>query len=283
MGITHNSIRMLPKFTLLKASFSLGLIVVILIPLLAYFLVLPHSNQVKAQTAQTKISLINNSYPDKLSIIAYRNGNDVTAQIKVTDVVDTDGLAGFGFKISYDSNLVSIVDSNGDGKADTGTVIAGSFLTSTGKQSACGDGFLDKDTTTPNKIWLTYSCVTLGLTPSAPTGSGNLATVKFRPGPNLGYTVLTLAETELVDNTQTASLIPHISSNISFIITKCANFDGVGVVNLFSDILGEINRWNMTSSNPAWDPKYDLDNNDRIDLFNDILGTIAQWNMECTP
>jgi len=39
----------------------------------------------------------------------------------------------------------------------------------------------------------------------------------------------------------------------------------------------------MTSSNPLWDPKYDLDNNGNIDLFNDIIGTILQWNMECTP
>ena len=274
----------LSKLAFLKSKVMFGLFLAISLSLLTFFLILPFSSQTLAQAPQTKISLTNKDYPTTNLIIGYPNGNEVTALIKVSDVTDTDGLAGFAFKIGFDKTTVSVVDNNNDGIADQDKVQIGSFLTSSGKQSACSDAFLDKDLTNPNKIWLTYSCVTLGLTPSAPTGSGNLATVKFKPGPNSpSETILTLAETELVDNTQSANLIAHTTQNITLAVMRCANFDGVGVVDLFNDILGELGRWNMTSSNPLWDPKYYLDNNGNIDLFNDIIGTILQWNMECTP
>jgi len=277
----HKSTRKLPKLVFSKGRGTLGLILAILLPFLTYFSILPFANQTLGQTPQTTISMVNKNYPGS-QLIGYPNGNDVTAEVKVNNVTDTDGLAGFAFKISYDSNLVSIVDSNGDGKADTGTVIAGSFLTSTGKQSACGDGFLDKDTTTPNKIWLTFSCVTLGLTPSAPQGTGVLATVKFKPKANLGTTILTLSETELIDNTQSANLITHTTQNLALPVMKCADFNGNGSVQLIGDILAVINRFGWTTSNPNWDPKYDLNNDGKINLIGDILPTILQFGMYCT-
>ena len=123
----HKSTRKLPKLVFSKGRGTLGLILAILLPFLTYFSILPFANQTLGQTPQTTISMVNKNYPGS-QLIGYPNGNDVTAEVKVNNVTDTDGLAGFAFKISYDSNLVSIVDSNGDGKADTGTVIAGSLL-----------------------------------------------------------------------------------------------------------------------------------------------------------
>ena len=63
------------------------------------FLILPFSSQTLAQAPQTKISLTNKDYPTTNLIIGYPNGNEVTALIKVSDVTDTDGLAGFAFII----------------------------------------------------------------------------------------------------------------------------------------------------------------------------------------
>lgn len=273
----------LPKLAFLKGRVYLGRVLPIFLVFTLIFAFLPFFNQASGQTPQTKISVINKTYPTQgLPFIGYRNGPDVILQIKVNNVTDPDGLAGFSIKFRYHKLIVSVADTNNDNIADQDAVQPDSFLTSSGKQSACSDAFLDPDQTDPNYIWLTYSCVTLGLTPSAALGTGALATIKFKPKAILGGTSTGSWETELVDNTQSANLIPHIGTYASILITKCADMDGNGQVTVPGDILGVILRYNWNTSNPSWDPKYDLNDDGRIDVPYDILGAIYQYQMFCT-
>ena len=283
MGLS-NSTWKLPKLAFLKGRVYLGRVLPIFLVFTLIFAFLPFFNQASGQTPQTKITVINKAYPTKgLPYIGYPNGPDVILQIKVNDVTDPDGLAGFSIKLRYDKTIVSVADTNNDNIADQDAVQPDSFLTSSGKQSACSDAFLDPDQTNPNKMWLTYSCVTLGLTPSAALGTGALATIKFKPKAILGSTSFGSLETELVDNTQSANLIPHTPGGASILITKCANFNGADDnIDVPNDILPLILRYNWNTSNPNWDPKYDLNNDGRIDVPNDILVAIFQYGMHCT-
>lgn len=279
----HKSTWKLPKLVFSKGRVYVSRILLISLVITLIFAFLPFLNQASGQTPQTKISVINKTYPaQSLPFIGYPNGPDVILQIKVNDVTDPDGLAGFSIKLGYDKTIVSVADTNNDNIADQDAVQPDSFLTSSGKQSACSDAFLDPDQTNPNKIWLTYSCVTLGLTPSASLGTGALATIKFKPKAKLGSTSFGSLETELVDNTQSANLIPHTAGYASIRIIKCADMDGNGQVTVPGDILGIILRYNWDISNPNWDPKYDLNDDGRIDVPNDILPAIFQYNTYCT-
>lgn len=244
-----------------------------------------------SQTTSTKVSTADPYDLTKTVLIGYPNGYPILVDVRVSNLFQEipdrtlmpEGLGGFSFKIGYDNTLVTIPDSNNDGIADSEAVTPSGFLLFPQKERVCSDAYIDPDEVTPTKSWLTYTCVTLGSDPTGPVGSGPLARVSFTPLARRGSMQLELAATQLADNSENANLIPHTTSTIRISIVKCANFDGIGVVDLFNDILGVINRWNMRSGDLGWDPKYDLDDNGIIDLFNDVLGTILQWNMQCTP
>lgn len=237
-----------------------------------------------AQTAQTKVSLINKIKPAQLFLIGYPNGKNVTAEVKVSDVTDSDGLAAFAFKIGYDPTLVTVADSDGDGVADSSVVTPGTFLGSTGKQATCSQAYIDPTSSALKQ--LTFSCITLGPDPAAPKGSGSLATINFITQSKLATGNLTLNYTQLADNTENANLITHTASGIFIMIIKCADVSGPGGlpdgrVDLSNDILGISYRYQMTSGHPNWDQKYDLNNDGRIDLANDLLGAAYQYGVNC--
>lgn len=226
---------------------------------------------VLAQTVQPKIFFFGAPTP----LIGYPGGNLVTAQVRLSNFSIPSGLGAFLFKVKFDPNLVTVIDTNSDGVVDSDRITSGTFLASSGKQVVCSDGFIDPDQVDATKKLLTYSCVTTGLTPSAPTGSGILATIKFTTKNRLGNTSLILTSTELVENTLNSTLVPHTVGNISLLVVKCGDFDRNTVVNL-DDILAVANRYGQSSTTIGWDAKYDLDGNNFINI-DDILDTSYQY------
>lgn len=230
--------------------------------------------QVLAQTVQTTIK-----FNDGLPIVAIIGGQQRSLNVQLNDFSDPDGLAAFSFKLKYGPALLPIADANSDGKVDAGQVTVGSFLGSSGKQVACGDGYIDKDTVDSTKKLLTFSCVTLGSTPAGPTGSGRLATINFTTGSTLGIGPLSLTTTELVDNTEVANLISHTSSTATIQIAKCGDYDGNRIVAL-ADILAVAQKFGLNPSSPNWDPKYDVDGNNAVGIA-DILTVAKEFGMMC--
>ena len=232
------------------------------------------ASQVLAQTASTTITINNGQ-----DVVAIVGGQQRFFQIQLNNLSDPDGLAAFGFKLKFDPNLLPVADANGDGKADAGQVTVGSFLGSSGKQVACSDGYIDKDTTDSTKKLLTFSCVTFGSTPAGPTGSGRLVTISFTTGNTLGIGSLSLVSTELVDNTEVANLISHTSSTAIIQIAKCGDYNGDRVVAMV-DILADAQKFGLTSSSPNLDPKYDVDGNNAVNI-QDILTVAKEYGMRC--
>src|SRR3990167_888931 len=225
------------------------------------------ASQVIAQTTDTFIRIGDGT----TLIVRIVGGQQTSIPVYLGNFSNPDGLAAFSFKFKYDPTLLPIADANGDGKADAGQVTVGSFLGSSGKQVACSDGYIDKDTTDNTKRLLNFSCITPGPTPTGPTGSGNLATINFTTGNTLGVGSLSLSATELVDNTEFANLIPHNSttSNLRIQIAKCADFTGDKRIAMV-DILAVARKFGLNPSSPNWDPMYDLDGNNLVTI-SDIL------------
>ena len=235
------------------------------------------ASQVIAQTTDTFIRIGDGT----TLIVRIVGGQQTSIPVYLGNFNDPDGLAAFSFKFKYDPTLLPIADANGDGKADAGQVTVGSFLGSSGKQVACSDGYIDKDTTDNTKRLLNFSCITPGPTPSGPTGSGDLATINFTTGNTIGVGPLSLSATELVDNTEFANLIPHnnTANNLPFRIAKCADFTGDKFVAIF-DLLALAPKFGLNSSSPDWDPKYDIDDNNFVNVF-DILIAAREFTQRC--
>ena len=273
-----NPLFRLPQNSSFRGSLFFGLFKKSLTYLLSLALVFLSTGtlfQVLAQTASTTIK-INNGLP----VVAIVGGQQRFFQVQLSNFSDPNGLAAFSFKFKYDPTLLPIADANGDGKADVGQVTVGSFLGSSGKQVACSDGYMDKDTADNTKRLLNFSCVTFGPTPSGPTGSGDLATINFTTGNTIGVNgSLSLSATELVDNTEYANLISHTANNALIQIAKCADFSGDRYVNIF-DILALAQKFGLSPSYSNWDPRYDLDGNNYVNVF-DILIAAREFGMIC--
>ena len=235
------------------------------------------ASQVIAQTTDTFIRIDDGATP----IVRIVGGQQRSIPVYLGNFNDPDGLAAFSFKLKYDPILLPIADANNDGKADAGQVTVGPFLGSSGKQVACSDGYIDNDTADNTKRLLNFSCVTLGPTPSGPTGSGTLAGISFTTGNTIGGGFLSLTLTELVDNAEFVNLIPHnnTANNVSFWIAKCGDFTGDKVVAIY-DILILAQKFGFNASLPNWDPKYDLNGDNFVSIF-DIRLAAREFTMIC--
>jgi len=267
----------LPKHSSIRRRFFFGLsrFISICLLILALNLTLPTTiNKVFGQTPQTMMFFGSpgSSWP-ATTIVGVQNGPIVTREIRVSDVTDANGLAAFMFKVKYDKTLVSIQDNDNNGIADEGQVTPGGFLASAGKQTACSNPYLDPDQTNVNNKKLAYVCVTLGPTPDAPTGTGNLATIKFKPGSNLGMFPLTLESTQLANNSENPNLIPHIIINASFRVARCADFTGDHKVRM-ADVSKVVENYGTSNA------LYDLDENGIV-LSPDITIAVYQYGITC--
>lgn len=263
----------------IRTSFTRGVYLGLIIALISLFV--PFSwRLVFGQTAQTQVSMMGRNQPSQAKIIAFPNGN-LTADVKVANVTNPSGLAAFSFTVGYNPNLLTVPDANGDGVADSNVVTVGPFLGSSGKQVQCGSGYIDLDEKDVTKKKLTFSCVTIGPLPAAPTGSGTLATINFKTGSTLGSGTLTFKYSELADNTANANLISNVATNMPIQVAKCADFDGNKLVTLGGDIGPLVGRFDMTPTDPGWNPIYDLNGNGVIDLGYDIAVAAMEFDMTC--
>lgn len=261
-----------------------------------------------AATTQIIISKSNTAPDPVTSLVFYRDGPPVNLYVWAKDVKDNLGAASFEVYFTYNNDLLQV----------TALTQNTTWLASTGRQVNCTPPWWatappyvhpTDDPDDPAWQWEgQVGCETLDGSPP-PFGpmcpgqcTGLLASLTVQPrspqppvNTTLNFAVPSgnpivtyrtwifdtgyFAGGPVTEPSEIQASVPNINVNI----VKCANFDGIGPVDLFNDILGVIARWNMRSSDPGWNPIYDLDSNGAIDLFNDILGTIVQWNMECTP
>ncbi len=270
----------LPQISSFGGISSFGIfkkLLIIVASLSLVFLSSGTTSQVLAQTSGTYIRIGDGTTP----VVRIVGGQRHPIPIYLGNFSDPDGLAVFSLKLKYDPLLLPIADANGDGKTDAGQVTVGSFLGSSGKQVVCGDGYIDKDQTDSTKKILDFACVTLGSTPAGPTGSGILANINFTTGNTLGAGSLSLILTELADNAEFATLIPHnnTAKNLPFRIAKCADFTGDKFVAIF-DLLALAPKFGLNSFSPDWDPKYDIDDNNFVNVF-DILIAAREFTQRC--
>ena len=229
------------------------------------------------------------------SIILTPGGAPRPVYIWVTDVKEPAGVSTFQLALQYDATdfLATTVSGDLDGIGD------GTWLGSTGRSSFCQP---DGGPPEPGKLF--GACYTLGPPPPVgPTGSGLLGNVLLWPGAELGAaSQLVLVEPEACPPTCTGVLgtylldtnftpenikqIPLTLVESTVVFLGCADNSpppsGDGVVDLPNDILGVLLRFDMTSSDPDWDPLFDLNGDGLIDLPNDVLGTILQFQLPCS-
>lgn len=65
-------------------------------------------------------------------------------------------------------------------------------------------------------------------------------------------------------------------------LTVCSlpeDLNGSGVVDL-ADLQAITNRWDETSATPGWDPRFDLDGNQKVDMI-DVMGVAKAWGRSC--
>ncbi|MFQ5854533.1 MAG: hypothetical protein ACE5LU_02660, partial [Anaerolineae bacterium] len=67
----------------------------------------------------------------------------------------------------------------------------------------------------------------------------------------------------------------------TYVITRCPDFvDPVGVG--VEDIRAIAGRWDEQSTDEGWDPRFDLDHNQRVDLA-DVMSVVAALGSTCAP
>ncbi len=224
-----------------------------------------------AQTTTTKVYLAGNQSSSGVGIVG---GKTLSVLVKVDNISNSSGLAAFTFKIGYNTNLVSIPDTNNDYIADPGTVTVGPFLGSSGRQVRCGYGYISIDSNDYTKRYLTFTCVTLGSTPTAPKGSGILATVNFKTGNTVSDVPLSLVTAQLADNTASANLISNTTSDVTATVAKCADVVGNDHQVLIEDILYIVDKY-FTN-----DPAADLNGDGKV-LVDDIVIAVAEYYQTC--
>lgn len=275
--IKTNPLFWLPQKSSFRSNSSFGHIrkfLIVFTSLALIFLSIGASLQVFAQTPQTYVAI---SGPQALIV----GGSTRSYTLNVVDVTAPNGLGGFGFKLSYDKNFLSIADSNGDNIADTAAVNVGSFLGSTGKQVDCGDAYIDPTKNNVNLKKLNFACATIGDSPNGASGIGGvLANVKFTTGNTQGYTTLTLVSSELASNTANTYNIAHVKANWTLRVIKCADMTGDKFVAI-TDIYNLAQKFGWTPANPNWDPKYDIVDNNNYVTIQDIYWAAKEYGMTC--
>lgn len=274
MNFINQLIRLPQKTLFVKKLLSSPLTVLSWLAIAALLIVFPPViSRVFGQTSTTKVSIVAPANPTSSFIVGVVGGKLVTTQVNVSDLADSDGLAAFTFKVRYNPSQISVTDTDNNGVADTGSVTVGTFLGSSGKKVNCSIGYIDKDPTNTSLELLTFTCITLNLSPAAPTGSGGLATITFKTGNTVSSGTLDLVNTGLADNTSKPAAIAHTVVGATIQVAKCADTNGDGIVTS-PDILYVVSKYRTS------DPKADLDGSGLVTSY-DISIAVAQYRKTC--
>jgi hypothetical protein len=129
--------------------------------------------------------------------------------ISISQVTD---LAGWDFKLYYENRYLNATQ-----------ILEGPFLKKAGQTSFWIVNFTDDYNATHGKIWA--SCASYCEQGSGANGTGVLATISFK-AKLCGYTILHLAETDLIDSKMPIDHITHTTIDGSISIGKVGDFGG---------------------------------------------------------
>jgi hypothetical protein len=196
------------------------------------------------------------------TIVGFINGPNELVDVRVKDVAYATGLGAFEFTITFDP-IASVVN-----------VTPGPFLGSTGRAVQCTSAIITSTS-------VNFSCNTTTSTPNGPVGSGKLATITFDPGGAFGSTVLHFEKMHLTDITGDVS-IAHKPLDGNLLIAKCGDFvpTPLDKVITVGDLLAIILKFGTNSTQPDWNPAYDLNDSGNVDIL-DLLIEAQEFGRAC--
>jgi hypothetical protein len=210
------------------------------------------------------------------ALLLPRNGTPQEFYIWVSNVHNSTGASAYDVRLNFNYDLVHV----------SFLEWYDQWISSTGRSPICL-GSIGPNTVVGLEAGEAYaSCNTVQSPPPyGPNGTGKLVKIRLAPQSLLGTTVLSLADSFLVDTPPNPAdqqkILPMAIQNVTIIVSKCADFDLNGTIDLFNDIFGVAGRFGMQAGHPSWDSKYDLDDNGGIDLFNDIFNSAFQFGGTC--
>lgn len=239
------------------------------------------------QGAQIFLSYSNSEPIWAPTLVLYPAGTSLNVYVWVVGVDDPSGVSAYSLDVNFDGSDFTMTSFIGDA----------TWLNSSGRSGACAPAATIEPPPPERANHAYLSCNTIGQAPPfGATGNGLLAKMVLRPADALGnpttidFSSTADGGTRLLNTPadpddcfpiQPTCFIPVTWLNSTVIIVMCADNSGDGVVDLSNDILGVILRYQMSSTDPEWNPGYDLNKDGIIDLSNDILGTILQYGTEC--
>jgi len=207
------------------------------------------------------------------NLILPMNGSLQDYYIWAVNVHNSTGVAAFDVRFEFDPDLLDFL------LVEPVTA----WLTSTNRSPACvwaiGPGGELQD----GQAYVSCSTFTIP-PPYGPSGTGVLAHVRMRGGPQIMSDVLHLSSSFLIDtppNPADQQVIPASVPDVYITVGKCPDFDLNGTIDLFNDIFGVAFHFGLNAGDPGWDSIFDLDDNGSIDLFNDIFNAAFQFGGSC--
>jgi hypothetical protein len=210
------------------------------------------------------------------SLILPKNGSPVDFYVWAVNVHNSTGASAFDIRFEFDPALLDI----------TFLEWYDSWISNNGYRSPACIGGIGPNAVLGLSDGQAYAhCSTFNIPPPyGATGTGLVAHVRIKPGNQLMFSGIDMTESFLVDtppNPDDEMPIPAAVPYVYMTISKCADFDLNGEIDLFNDIFGVANRFGMEVGNPQWEAKYDLDDSGNIDLFNDIFNSAYQFGGSC--
>ena len=234
--------------------------------------------------SHTKIILSRSSTsPNALtSLLLPKNGTPQDFYVWAVNVHNSTGASAFDVRFQFNPAMGSITFLEWYGPPQ---YAAGStWLGSTGRSPSCLGAI------GPNaglELGQAYTQCNTFLTPPpyGATGTGLLAHIRLQPGSQLmSGSQLDMRASFLVDTPPNPADQQPIAATAPLIyvtISKCADFDLNGTIDLLNDIFAIALRFGQSQGQAGWNSIYDMDDNGTIDLLNDIFNAAFQFGGSC--
>ena len=256
-----------------------------------------------AEAAGTQLWIATNSMCTGIAMtdtVLFTNLSPLTLYVCAKNVSkDSFGAAAFNLDFSYVSWLLAVQSASLD---STSPQLAKQWLASTGRAAQCVPVLTDTDVETgAGRVY--GGCQTLEPSPPAPIGpttnhalakitltggiTKTLTMMDFRDGPVTSGTQLVSANFQ--GGISTASPIPSTVPVLPVYIAPCGDFtSGAGAPTppdntvAIVDILYEAGKFGQNSTQPGWNPNWDMDGNNTVAIA-DILIVAREYGRVCVP
>jgi hypothetical protein len=219
-------------------------------------------------------------------LVAPRNGDPIDLYVWAVNVHNSTGASAFDVRFSHDPALgdITFLEWYGSGfyscsPANTNTC----WIGSSGRSPSCLGAIGPTAILDDGEAYASCS----SFQPPPPygaVGTGKLAHIQFTPSQSVMSGAIDMSASFLVDtpfDIEDYQTIPATTPYLYVTLTKCADFDLNGDIDLFNDILGVAMRFGQNVGDPGWESKYVLDDSGNIDLFFDIINTALQFGGHC--